>query len=166
MKWRLLLAGLIAAIIFFVLAVSVTVAAQPAPELVMAELFAKHPDFPCVAAYKANASAKFAGARDPFMDIFAASRGLDPDKVQCYWWTWLFDRDVNATNPFKEPGSGVAKGHYAVRGINNFDRAALHWRDLNEVAYELGGQPLFRYINDATDRPRHQWVIGNGMIAE
>jgi hypothetical protein len=152
MKWRL--ATLLA---FLMALVFVGTALADSPDAVIDAMFAKHSDFPCVQALNAGRAPQF-DRREPVMDNFAAEKGLDANRVQCFWFTWLFDRDENALNPYLEAGSGVPKGHYFRRGITNYDRAALYWHDINEVVYELSGQPAYPNIDDANDRAASGWA--------
>lgn len=113
---------------------------------VIQQMFDKHPDFACV-----KNLPSFIGARNPTIDALAAEKKMDANTLQCYYWTWTFDRDVMGTqNP---------KGHYfrAGRTYTQFDYEDLYFRDLNAIVESLGFQVPFPLINDATDRPFHQW---------
>lgn len=116
---------------------------------VIQSMFDTHKDFACVGALPT-----FTGVRNPTMDALAKEKGMDADRLQCYYYTWLADRDWNATNP------NGAKGHYfrSGRTITQFDRGDLYWRDLDAIVESLGWQVPFPYINDATDRPFHTWT--------
>ncbi len=138
-------------------------AAQTPPGEVMAAMFSKHADFDCVR------NGFQVTAREPSLDAFAQQYNLNADQVQCFFYTWEFDRGVNALNQSRELGSGVAKGHYVNRGVpcptdatklclSPFDLAALHASDINEVVYELGGMPEFNYISNGGYPVSNRWV--------
>lgn len=136
-------------VIVLLIALLPTLAHADSPDKVMGDMFAKHPDFACVSLLP-----NFTGARNPTIDAFAQDRKLDANKVQCYFYTWVFDRDSNATNPFG------AKGHYYRAGrltITDQDHAVMAYRDVDSVIESLGYQSPF-IINDRTDRPVHQWL--------
>lgn len=149
--------------------------AQTVQETV-AILMAQHPDFPCVASFQIDTAHKVVTKKSvPTMAYndtivsFAKEKGVDVDYAQCFAWLWTFDRDMDALNTSKETGSGTAKGHYVNRGVpclgdptqlclSDYDRAALYYADLNEIIYELGGQPAYTYINDAGRPVPARWA--------
>jgi hypothetical protein len=136
MKWR----GLALLLFAFLVGLVPTASAQTPVETVTL-MFANHRDFGCVKYFTidlAHLTVTKNGtppmAYNPQISAFAKERNLDEDWATCYYWVWLFDRDVNAK-------------HYANRnGITEADRTALYYADLNEVIYDLGGQPAWRFI--------------------
>lgn len=166
--WRAVLAPLFALLVLAVVLLPTApaqAAPPPLPGDVMAAMFTKHSDFDCVRnGYQVPDS-----AREPSLDAFADDAHLNQNMVQCFFYTWLFDRDSNALNRNFEPGSGVPKGHYVKRGVpcptdaaklcfSDKDHAALHASDLNEVIYELGGMPEFNYLDDGGYPTSNRWV--------
>lgn len=119
---------------------AIALADGPAPQLppavVMQNMFDLHKDFACV-----KTLPNYTGVHDPDMDAFAQSKGLDAGLVNCYYFTWLFERDQHGTVT-----------HYADRkGYGPYDWGALHWRDVNQVIANLSGTPAYK-IDEANDR--------------
>lgn len=149
--------------------------AQTVQETV-AILFNAHKDFPCVSSFQIDTAHKVVTktsvpsmAYNEQIVAFAKESNMDVDYAQCFAWVWTFDRDMNALNIFKEQGSGSAKGHYVNRGVpcpndpaqlclSDYDRRALYYSDLNEIIYELGGQPAYKFINDAGRPVPSRWA--------
>lgn len=133
-------------LVFVALLVSVNaaqpVAAQTVSETV-AKLFAEHPDISCTKSFvinvKQSAITKLSVPIQAYNEQiveYAKSVKMDVDFAQCYAWVWIYNRDVMAS-------------HYAQRGgITDADRTALYYNDTNEIIYQLGGMPAWRFILD------------------